>query len=75
MKRNELISSSLDDSMLNLSYGALLKAMDGFSLTNLIGVESFGFVYKGLLQENGIAIAVKVLNLTRHGALKSFKVE
>ncbi|XP_010034861.2 probable LRR receptor-like serine/threonine-protein kinase At3g47570 [Eucalyptus grandis] len=75
MKRNKPISSSSDDSMLNLSYGAILKANDGFSSTNLIGVRSFGSIYKGLLQENGIAIVVKVLNLTRHGALKSFKAE
>ncbi|KAI3442577.1 Protein kinase domain-containing protein [Psidium guajava] len=74
-KRNERNSSSSDDSLLNLSYGTLLKATDGFSSTNLIGAGSFGSVYKGLLQEDGIVIAVKVLNLTRHGALKSFKAE
>ncbi|KAI3442576.1 Protein kinase domain-containing protein [Psidium guajava] len=74
-KRNEAISSCLDDSLWNLSYGTLLKATDGFSSTNLIGAGSFGSVYKGLLQENGNVIAVKVLNLTRHGALKSFKAE
>ncbi|XP_048130140.1 probable LRR receptor-like serine/threonine-protein kinase At3g47570 [Rhodamnia argentea] len=74
-KGNEPVSSSLDDSLLNLSYGTLLKVTNGFSLTNLIGSGSFGFVYKGTLQENGNAIAVKVLNLTRHGALKSFKAE
>ncbi|KAK2632683.1 hypothetical protein EUGRSUZ_L01229, partial [Eucalyptus grandis] len=74
-RRNEPISSSLSDSLFNLSYGTLLKATDGFSSTNLIGVGSFGSVYKGLLQENGNVIAVKVLNLTRHGALKSFKAE
>ncbi|KAK3427959.1 hypothetical protein EUGRSUZ_F04081 [Eucalyptus grandis] len=75
IRRNEPISSSLNDSLFNLSYGTLLKATDGFSSTNLIGVGSFGSVYKGLLQENGNVIAVKVLNLTRHGALKSFKAE
>ncbi|XP_039170617.1 probable LRR receptor-like serine/threonine-protein kinase At3g47570 [Eucalyptus grandis] len=74
-KKNKPISSSLDDSLPNLSYGTLLKATDGFSSTNLIGVGSFGSVYKGLLQNNGNVIAVKVLNLTRHGALKSFKAE
>ncbi|XP_039171191.1 probable LRR receptor-like serine/threonine-protein kinase At3g47570 [Eucalyptus grandis] len=74
-RRNEPISSSLSDSLFNLSYGTLLKATNGFSSTNLIGVGSFGSVYKGLLQENGNVIAVKVLNLTRHGALKSFKAE
>ncbi|KAF8025143.1 hypothetical protein BT93_F2095 [Corymbia citriodora subsp. variegata] len=74
-KRKEPISSCLDDSLLNLSYGTLLKATNGFSSTNLIGAGSFGSVYKGLLQESGNVIAVKVVNLTRHGALKSFKAE
>ncbi|KAK3434050.1 hypothetical protein EUGRSUZ_D01482, partial [Eucalyptus grandis] len=74
-KRKDPISSPLDDSLLNLSYGALLKATSGFSLTNLIGVGSFGSIYKGLLQVNENFIAVKVLNLTRYGALKSFKAE
>ncbi|XP_056169587.1 probable LRR receptor-like serine/threonine-protein kinase At3g47570 [Syzygium oleosum] len=74
-KRNKPISSYLDDSMLNMFYGTLLKATHGFSSTNLIEVGSFGSVYKGLLQANGNVIAVTVLNLTRHGALKSFKVE
>ncbi|KAK3434051.1 hypothetical protein EUGRSUZ_D01480, partial [Eucalyptus grandis] len=58
-KRKEPISSPLDDSLLNLSYGALLKATGGFSLTNLIGVGSFGSVYKGLLPENENFIVVK----------------
>ncbi|KAF8026672.1 hypothetical protein BT93_F3216 [Corymbia citriodora subsp. variegata] len=74
-KRSEPISSSLDDSLLNLSYGTLLKATDGFSSTNLIGIGNFGSVYKGFLQENGNVIAAKVLDLTRHGALKSFQAE
>ncbi|KAL3737023.1 hypothetical protein ACJRO7_025877 [Eucalyptus globulus] len=74
-KRSRLISSSLDNSLLNLSYQTLLKATDGFSSTNLIGIGSFGSVYKGFLPENGNVIAVKVLALTQHGALKSFKAE
>ncbi|KAK3427955.1 hypothetical protein EUGRSUZ_F04077 [Eucalyptus grandis] len=74
-KRSEPTSSSLDDSLLNLSYGTLLKVTDGFSSTNLIGIGSFGSVYKGFLPENGNVIAVKVLDLTQYGALKSFKAE
>ncbi|KAF8025177.1 hypothetical protein BT93_F2118 [Corymbia citriodora subsp. variegata] len=74
-KRSEPISSSFDDSLLNLSYGTLLKATDDFSSTNLIGIGNFGSVYKGFLQENGNVIAVKVLDLMRHGALKSFQAE
>ncbi|XP_030443754.2 probable LRR receptor-like serine/threonine-protein kinase At3g47570 [Syzygium oleosum] len=74
-KLNEPVSGSMDDSPPNISYGALLKATNNFSSTNLIGVGSFGSVYRGILKDNGIAVAVKVLDLVRHGALKSFIVE
>ncbi|XP_039173901.1 probable LRR receptor-like serine/threonine-protein kinase At3g47570 [Eucalyptus grandis] len=74
-KAKEPTSSSIVDTWQNLSYGALLNATNGFSSTNLIGVGSFGSIYKGILQENGVNITVKVLDLTRHGALKSFNAE
>ncbi|CAK9135775.1 unnamed protein product [Ilex paraguariensis] len=46
-----------------------------FSPKNLIGVGSFGSVYKGILDEGGLTIAVKVLDVMRHGASKSFMAE
>ncbi|XP_058219497.1 probable LRR receptor-like serine/threonine-protein kinase At3g47570 [Rhododendron vialii] len=65
----------LGNSFLQLSYQSLLKATDGFSPANLIGVGSFGSVYKGILDEDRKVVAVKVLNLQFRGASKSFLAE
>ncbi|XP_050203758.2 probable LRR receptor-like serine/threonine-protein kinase At3g47570 [Mercurialis annua] len=61
--------------LLRLSYQNLLKATNEFSLDNLIGSGGFGSVYKGVLEQDGLVIAVKVLNLMRRGASKSFLAE
>ncbi|KAL7253366.1 hypothetical protein ACSBR1_007821 [Camellia fascicularis] len=53
----------------------LLKATDGFSSENLIGVGGFGSVYKGILDQDGSVVAVKVFNLQSRGASKSFLAE
>ncbi|XP_050281607.1 probable LRR receptor-like serine/threonine-protein kinase At3g47570, partial [Quercus robur] len=58
-----------------ISYQSLLNATNRFSFDNLIGVGSFGSVYKGTLDQYRHAVAIKVLKLGRHGASKSFKVE
>ncbi|XP_058219496.1 probable LRR receptor-like serine/threonine-protein kinase At3g47570 [Rhododendron vialii] len=65
----------LGNSFLQLSYQSLLKATDGFSPANLIGVGSFGSVYKGILDGGRKVVAVKVLNLQFRGASKSFLAE
>ncbi|XP_077229623.1 uncharacterized protein LOC143862455 [Tasmannia lanceolata] len=57
-----------------VSYEGLLIATDYFSQTNLVGRGSFGSVYKGILS-NGMTVAVKVLDLIRKGASKSFLAE
>ncbi|CAL5342995.1 unnamed protein product [Camellia sinensis] len=58
-----------------LSYQSLLKATDGFSPANMIGMGSFGSVYKGILDHGEKIVAVKVLNLQFRGAFKSFVAE
>ncbi|XP_021656469.2 LRR receptor-like serine/threonine-protein kinase EFR [Hevea brasiliensis] len=49
-------SASLFDGnpLLKLSYQSLLKATNGFSSDNLIGIGSFGSVYKGILDQQGM---------------------
>nr|XP_023896911.1 probable LRR receptor-like serine/threonine-protein kinase At3g47570 [Quercus suber] len=53
----------------------LLNATNGFSSTNLIGVGSFGSVYKGIFDHDRQTVAIKVLNPLRYAASKSFKAE
>ncbi|KAL6143173.1 hypothetical protein ACLB2K_053868 [Fragaria x ananassa] len=75
-RSKETPSSTLANSDLQVSYSALLKATDGFSAANLIGAGSFGSVYKGILGEDGDQlVAVKVFNMLRRGASKSFLAE
>ncbi|XP_038985173.1 receptor kinase-like protein Xa21 [Phoenix dactylifera] len=73
-KRRPSESSSGDQYKL-VSYAELHKATDGFSSVNLIGVGSFGSVYKGILDAYDKVVAVKVLNLHERGALKSYLAE
>ena len=67
-----LTASSFEDWQLRISYEELLKSTNRFSENNLIGLGSFGSVYKGVLPGNGAIVAVKVLNLQQRGASKSF---
>ncbi|RWR91199.1 Protein kinase domain-containing protein [Cinnamomum micranthum f. kanehirae] len=69
------IISSMGERFLEVTYAELLKATDGFSSANLIGVGSFGFVYKGILDQIGLTAAIKVLKLQQHRAPKSFVAE
>ncbi|KAJ7950156.1 putative Receptor-kinase [Quillaja saponaria] len=63
---------STDDWKSGVSYSELAKSTNGFSKNNLIGMGSFGSVYKGTLSVDGAIVAVKVLNLEQKGASKSF---
>ncbi|CAN6697788.1 unnamed protein product [Malus baccata var. baccata] len=67
-------TSSDSIEFLRLSYRSLLNATNGFSVSNLIGMGSFGSVYKGVL-ERGETVAIKVINLVHRGASKSFIAE
>lgn len=55
-------------------YKELLVGTSNFSQANLIGSGSFGSVYKGSLRD-GMPVPVKVLDLERNGASKSFLSE
>ncbi|GAB2260006.1 hypothetical protein Droror1_Dr00010861 [Drosera rotundifolia] len=66
------------EQFLKMSYEMLLKATDGFLPANLIGMGSFGSVYKGVItfsDATEVPIAVKVLDLQRRGSTKSFVAE
>ncbi|CAI0427657.1 unnamed protein product [Linum tenue] len=73
-KRGKPDTVSAGDVEMQLSYQKLFRATDGFSTSALIGLGSFGSVYKGVL-ENGSIVAVKVFNLQRRGGSKSFMAE
>ncbi|XP_018440737.1 putative receptor-like protein kinase At3g47110 isoform X2 [Raphanus sativus] len=58
-----------------ISYDELYKITGGFSSSNLIGSGNFGAVYKGSLGSKNKPVAIKVLNLSKRGAAKSFMAE
>ncbi|CAK8540209.1 unnamed protein product [Lathyrus sativus] len=76
-KRNKKqpFDSPTIDHLAKVSYQELYQGTDGFSTRNLIGSGSFGSVYKGNLVSEDNVVAVKVLNLQKKGAPKSFIIE
>ena len=74
-KRKENASTDSINLLANVSYQSLLNAIVGFSSANLIGVGSFGSVYKSILDQYKHIVAIKVMNLGCHGASKSFKAK
>ena len=74
--KNELTSNlSCEAPFRRVAYEDLRQATNGFSFDNLIGSGSSGSVYKGVLALDGVVVAVKVFNLRRKGAAKSFMTE
>ncbi|MBA0577861.1 hypothetical protein Golob_027459, partial [Gossypium lobatum] len=74
-KKEQQPTTCEENSLLQLSYQSIVRATDRFSTRNLVGSGSFGSVYKGVIEENGLVIAVKVLNLLNRGASSSFLAE
>ncbi|XP_061365774.1 receptor kinase-like protein Xa21 [Gastrolobium bilobum] len=67
-------SELLKPHALMVSYDELRLATEAFNQENLIGIGSFGTVYRGHLS-HGNTVAVKVLDTLRTGSLKSFFAE
>lgn len=57
-----------------ISYEELSRVTNNFDQTNLIGTGSFGLVYKAVLLD-GTPVAIKVLDLCKMGAPKSWFAE
>ncbi|VAI77708.1 unnamed protein product [Triticum turgidum subsp. durum] len=57
------------------TYADLVKATNGFSLANLVGSGKYGSVYKGIIESEEHAVAIKVFKLDQPGATKSFVAE
>ncbi|XP_075643912.1 putative receptor-like protein kinase At3g47110 [Castanea sativa] len=74
-KKKSLSISTFGRSYQKILYKELHNATNGFSLENLIGSGNFGSVYKGKLGPDETHVAVKVLNLQKQGASKSFIAE
>ncbi|KAL6847141.1 hypothetical protein ACP4OV_022994 [Aristida adscensionis] len=65
----------LEDHHWQVSFEELQKATNQFSPNNLIGMGSFGSVYRGTLRPGSQQVAIKVINLLQHGAEHSFLAE
>ncbi|WJX19990.1 non-specific serine/threonine protein kinase [Trifolium repens] len=74
-RQRKASTDSTIEQLPKVSYQELHHATDGFSVQNLIGAGGVGFVYKGRLNSEERVVAIKVLNLQKKGAHKSFIAE
>ncbi|KQK17873.1 probable LRR receptor-like serine/threonine-protein kinase At3g47570 [Brachypodium distachyon] len=63
------------EGLMKFTYVDLVKATDGFSSANLVGSGKYGSVYKGRIESEEQAVAIKVFKLDQVGATKSFLAE
>ncbi|XP_071925942.1 uncharacterized protein [Coffea arabica] len=77
-RKKDIVSSRRNFSSLmskpRFSYNELFQATDGWNNRNLLGLGSFGSVYKGTFRD-GIVLAIKVFNLELEMAFESFDAE
>ncbi|KAF8080140.1 hypothetical protein N665_0972s0001 [Sinapis alba] len=77
-KKSTTSTSSSSNSLrkepfMNVSYDELRRATENFNPRNLLGVGSFGSVFKGVIR--GVDVAVKVIDLKANGYYKGFVAE
>ncbi|XP_043706882.1 receptor kinase-like protein Xa21 [Telopea speciosissima] len=65
----------IGEQLLKLSYKDLFQATRGFFANNFLGSDSFGFVYKGIIDQDEAIVAVKVFNFQNPRVYKSFMAE
>ncbi|GAY67478.1 hypothetical protein CUMW_256800 [Citrus unshiu] len=65
----------MEKHFLTVFYAELSKATCKFSPSNMISQGIFGFVYEGILGEDEMIVAIKVINLKQKEAFRSFVAE
>lgn len=78
LKKRTKVKHTADPSfeeLKKITYADLVKATNGFSLANLVGSGKYGSVYKGRVESEEHAVAIKVFKLDQLGATKSFLAE